>query len=203
MKRNWLIYLVIFSLALNLGTIGTFAYLRHQDQREKFAGPPPPPLPLRSLWRELNLDDSQRQALRGLFPNHHRKVGEIRQELAQKRQELFNLIQEETTPETTIRAKVQEISSLQGSLEEEMVRFMLAFKKNLNHQQQAVFLNKLQARLCGPEGVCGPMGTGFGRHPGGGRGHGRGRGMGPGMGPGPGPGPEDGPPPPPPLESPR
>jgi Spy/CpxP family protein refolding chaperone len=187
-KRDWLIYLVIFSLALNLGTIGTFAYLRHQDQQQKAATPVPPPPPMRSLWRELNLDNSQRQALRGLFPEHRRKVDEVRQELTQKRQELFNLIQNDATPMSAIQAKIQEISALQGSLEEEMVRFMLAFKKNLNPQQQAAFLNKLQAHLCGP-GACGPMmGPGFGRH--------RGRGMGRGMGP-------EGGPPPPPLENPR
>ena len=56
MKRNWLIYLVIFSLALNLGTIGTIVYLRYQDHRQPFAGSGPPPLPMKSLWRESNLD---------------------------------------------------------------------------------------------------------------------------------------------------
>ncbi len=186
MKRDWLIYVVIFSLALNLGTIGTFAYLRHQDQQEKAAMQvSPPPMPLRALWRELNLDASQRQTLHSLFPEHRRKIDEIRRQLAQKRQELFDLIKDDATPMNAIRAKVQEISGLQGSLEEEMIRFMLAVKKNLNPQQQAVLLNKLQARMCGPGSACGPMGPGFERH--------RGRGMGPGMGPGTGPPPPEGP----------
>ena len=194
MKQNWLIYLVIFSLALNLGTISTFAYLRHQDQHDKGVGPVPPP-PLRALWRELNLDNSQRQALRCLFPEHRQKVNEVRQELAQKRQELFNLIQNDATPMSAIQAKVKEISALQGSLEEEMIRFMLAFRKTLNPQQQAALLSKLQTHLCGP-GACGPMmGSGFGRH----RDRGMGRGLGPGMGMGPG----GGPPPAPPMEGPR
>ncbi len=186
MKRNWLLYVVIFSLALNLGTIGTFAYLRHQDQQEKTAmPPPPPPLPLRTLWRELNLDASQRQALHSMFPEHRRKIDEIRLQLAQKRLELLDLIKDEATPMSAIRAKIQEISALQGSLEEEMIRFMLAVKKNLNPQQQAAFMSKLQTRMCGPDSACGPMGPGFGRH--------RGRGTGPGMGPGTGPPPPEGP----------
>ncbi len=41
MKRDWLIYLVMFSLALNLGTIGTIVYLRYQDQQKLAAGPAP------------------------------------------------------------------------------------------------------------------------------------------------------------------
>jgi len=189
MKRDWLIYLVIFSLALNLGTIGTFAYLRYQDQREKAVTQgPPPPTPLRALGRELNLDRSQRQALRDLFPEHRRKVTQIREALINKRQEFFDLIKEDSTPWSAIQAKIQEISALQGGLEEEMTRYLLALKRKLNPQQQAAFLSKLQGRLCGPEGACGPLEPGFGGHH---RPH-RGHGMGPGMGPGP-----------PPLEDPR
>ena len=83
----------------------------------------------------------------------------------------------ESTPWSAIQAKIQEISSLQGGLEEEMARFMLEFKKNLNPEQHAAFLTLLQKRLgCGPEG-CGPDG----------------RRRGPGMGPGPGRGPRGGP----------
>jgi Spy/CpxP family protein refolding chaperone len=191
-KRDWLLYLVIFSLALNLGTIGTFAYLRSQDQAQQAkvaASRPPRPLPLRALGRELGMDHAQRQALRGLFPEHHQKVAEVRRELAQKRQELLDLMRNDNTPWSAIQGKIREISSLQGTLEEEMTRFMLAVKKNLNPRQQAAFLNMLQIRMCGPGDACGPMGPGFGRH----RRPGRDRGMGPGMGRGMGP--EGGPPP--------
>jgi Spy/CpxP family protein refolding chaperone len=141
------------------------------------------------LWRELNLDDSQRQVLRRLFPEHHQQVKAVRQELGQKRQELIELMKNDATPWSAIQAKIREISALQGSLEEEMTRFMLAVKKNLNPQQQAALLNLLQIRMCGAGDTCGPMGSGFGRH----RSSGMGRGMGQGMGPGPGPG--GGPPP--------
>jgi Spy/CpxP family protein refolding chaperone len=149
----------MFSLALNLGTIGTIVYLRSQDHQKLAAGPASPPLPMKSLWRELKLDESQRQALRHLFPEHHQKVKAVRQELSQKRQELFDLMKAESTPWSAIQAKVQEISTLQGSLEEEMARFMLEFKKDLNPEQHTAFLTLLQTRLgCGPEGDCGPDG---------------------------------------------
>ena len=180
MKRDWLIYLVMFSLALNLGTIGTIVYLRYQDHWQLAAVPAPPTLPPKSLWRELKMDESQRQALRRLFPEHHQKVKALREELVQKRLELFDLIKNDATPWSAIQAKVQEISALQGSLEEEMARFMLAFKKNLNPEQHTAFLNLVQTRLgCGPEGACGPGGPGDGRRRGPGMGPGLGRGMGP------------------------
>jgi Spy/CpxP family protein refolding chaperone len=190
-KKNWLLYLVIFSLALNFGTIGTFAYVRYQD-RQGPAARGEPPLPMRALWGELKLEPSQRQALRGLFPEHRRKVEALRDGLAQKRLELFDLIKADAAPWDAIQAKIKEISALQGSLEEEMTRFLLEFKKHLTPEQRAALLSRVETRLeCGPGGreACG-----FGRR----GGPGPRRGMGP-HGPPPGP-PPDVPPGPPPPE---
>ncbi len=169
MKRNWLLYLVIFSLALNLGTIGTLVYLRHQDQRQTSTREALPPLPMRDLWGRLNLDSEQRQALRGLLPEHRRQVHEMREKLAQKRLELFDLIKSENPAWSDVQAKVREISQFQGNLEEEMARFLLEFKKHLRPEQGAAFLGVVQGRLCrtkgrhhgpGPGGMRGPGGMG-------------------------------------------
>ncbi len=147
MRRNWLLYLVIFSLALNFGTIGTFAYLRYQDQAQRLARQLPPPLPLRELWQTLKLDEAQRQALRHLAPEHRDKVGAIRHELFQKRQEFFDLLKAETPDQAAIQAKIGEISTLQGQLEEELVRFLLEVRKNLKPEQNAAFLDLVRTRL--------------------------------------------------------
>jgi len=179
MKRYWLLYLVIFSLALNLGTISTLVYLRY---REPTAGAAKelPPMPMRELWGALKLEPEQRQALRELFPDHRRRVMEVRLALAQKRQELFDLLQQESPADAALKAKVQEISTLQGQLEEEMTRFLLELKKRLKPEQHQAFLKLVQARL--ERGGLGPPHGPRGRH----WGRGPGMGMGPGMGP-PGP----------------
>ena len=185
MRRNWLLYLVIFSLALNFGTIGTFVYLHYQDQAQRLSRDLPPPLPMRDLWQTLKLDETQRQAVRGLFSQHRAKVEAIRSELFQRRQELFELLKAETPALPVIHAKIEEISASQGKLEEELVRHLLEFRKELKPEQRTAFLNLVQTRLDKAlGGPCGPMG---GRR---GPWHGR-PGLappGPGMGPGPGPG---------------
>jgi Spy/CpxP family protein refolding chaperone len=196
MKRDWLLYLVIFSLALNFGTIGTFAYLRYQDQKPAVGKEFPPPMGLRELWHGLNLNQAQRQDLRRLLPDHRRRVRAIRGELAQKRQELFDLIKGEAPALNAIQAKIREISTLQGKLEEEMVRFLLELKTRLSPEQHAAFVSLVQGRLeraLGGRGRCGP-----GR-----RGRMMRRGPGPGGPPPPPPGGgPGGPPPPPPGGSP-
>ncbi len=176
MKRNWLLYLVIFSLALNFGTIGAFVYLRFQDRGQRLYHGIPAPLPMRALWGALKLEDSQRQALHSLLPEHRGKIAEIRSALFLKRQELFDLLKSETPAMSEVRAKIGEISALQGELEEEQMRFLLEIRKGLKPEQKVAFLDLIQGRLnqalagtCGPPGWPGPR---------------PGPRMGPGMGPG-------------------
>ncbi len=148
MRRDWLLYLVIFSLALNLGTIGTFAYLRWQDQQVE---PPPPeeaPLPFRRMIRELNLDQQQRQTLMGLVPEHRRKVRELHQELMQQRRALFDLLKQERLPQwPPVQAKIQEIGGLQIRLEEEKVQHLLEVQKNLQPGQRQILMTNLEKKL--------------------------------------------------------
>lgn len=171
MKRNWLLCLVIFSLALNLGTIGAFAYLRYQDRRDAALRPgPAPPMHLRELWGRLNLDPEQRRDLDHLFPEHRRRVWEQRGLLAQKRQELFELIRGEEPAWPVVCGKVREISELQGKLEEEVLRFLLDVRKRLKPEQRAAFAGLVERRLMpvlgGMGGPCGPGRRGPGRGPG-------------------------------------
>jgi Spy/CpxP family protein refolding chaperone len=180
-KPNWLLYLVIFSLALNFGTIGAFAYLRYQDRGQwLYHGMPPSP-PMRALWGALKLDDSQRQAIRGMLPEHRGKIAEIRSALFVKRQELFDLLKGETPDMSQVRAKIGEISTLQGELEEEEVRFLLEVRKELKPAQKVAFLDLIQRRL--NQALAGPHG------PRGWAGHKPDPRLGPGGGPGNLPGP--------------
>lgn len=180
MKRNWLLYLVIFALALNLGTIGVFAYLRSQDRQATAALKAQRPVQLRDLWLALKLDPEQRQTLRRLVPEHRRRVHQLRREMMAKRQELFNMLKGEDPEWSAIKAKIQEISAVQGRLEEEVVQFLLECKKHLRPEQQAAFINLVDRRL-GHHHRHGHWGRGMGpRGPHGGHGLGRGPGMGPG-----------------------
>jgi Spy/CpxP family protein refolding chaperone len=112
MKRNFWICLLVFSLALNLGGVATFAYMRYQDR----ASPAEPTQlqPFQEMWGPLNLEPGQKQALGSLLPEHRRRVRDLREELAQKRFELFEMVKEGATAWPAIQEKLREVSVLQG-----------------------------------------------------------------------------------------
>jgi Spy/CpxP family protein refolding chaperone len=158
MKRNWLLYLVIFSLALNLSTVGALVYYWYQ--------PPPEPGPreagrhpgsLMGFLHSLNLDPDQEKLLKQSFPPHRQQIKTLRQQLTQQRQRLYELINQPQPNEAEIAAQITVINNIQNALEQETARFLLEIKRNLRPEQQEALLQRVGQRLCGP-GFCGPNG---------------------------------------------
>ena len=152
MKRNLWISLMVFSLALNLGGLVTFGYLRYHGHQEVMADQNQPPQSLREIWRTLNLETEQRRVLESLLPEHRRRVRDLRAELAQRRFELFGMIKEGAAAWPGIQEQVKELSVLQGKLEEEVLRFSLAFQEHLKPEQKAAFITFLERRMPNVQG---------------------------------------------------
>ena len=152
MKRNLYIYLLVFSLALNLGGLAAFGYLRLQGHGEARKGQGPLPPPPQEIWRTLNLGTEQRRVLESLLPEHRRRVRDLRAELGQKRFELFEIIKEGAAAWPGIQEKVKEVSMLQGKLEEEVLRFSLDFQEHLKPEQRAAFITFVERHMPNVQG---------------------------------------------------
>ena len=87
-----------------------------------------------------------------MLPEHRRRIRDLRAELAQKRFELFEMTKEGTAVWPAIQEKVREVSVLQGKLEEEVLRFSLAFQEHLKPEQKAAFITFMERRLPGARG---------------------------------------------------
>ncbi|OGP75740.1 MAG: hypothetical protein A2Y80_09370 [Deltaproteobacteria bacterium RBG_13_58_19] len=167
MKRNYWICLLVFSLALNLGGLATFAYMRYQDRAS--IREPMQLQTFREMWGPLNLEPGQQQALGSLLPEHRRRVRDLRAELAQKRFELFEMTKEGTAAWPAIQEKVREVSVLQGKLEEEVLRFSLAFQEYLKPEQKTAFFTSMERLMVHAQGGKGRMGPRWKKEMGGGR----------------------------------
>lgn len=166
MNRNLLNWLLAVSLALNIGVLATYVYLRHQERAspEERAQMKP----FREMWGPLNLEPGQQQALRGLLPEHRRRMRELRRELAQKRRELCDLARLGTAAWPDIREKIGSISTLQGQLEEEVLRFCLTFQEHLNPKQKTAFFASMERLMVHAQGGKGRMGPKWRKDMGGG-----------------------------------
>ncbi|MCK9378115.1 MAG: periplasmic heavy metal sensor [Syntrophobacterales bacterium] len=150
MKRNFWIYLLVFSLALNLGGLATYVYMRYQTRG--FWRESAPQKLFQEMWGSLNLEPGQKQALESLLPEHRRRVRELREGLAQKRRELFEITKEGTDAWPAMQAKVKEVSALQGQLEAEVLRFCLAFQEHLKPEQKGAFIMFVERRMINAQG---------------------------------------------------
>jgi Spy/CpxP family protein refolding chaperone len=103
------------------------------------------------MWGPLNLEPAQTQALKSLLPDHRRRAPDLRMELAGQRSELFEMAKEGAAAWPDIRAKVKEVSALQGKLEEEVLRFCLAFQEHLKPEQRAAFISSMERRMFKPQ----------------------------------------------------
>jgi Spy/CpxP family protein refolding chaperone len=152
MKRNFWICLLVFSLALNLGGLAAFGYLHLQSHGEAMTDQNPPPRPMGEMWKSLNLEPGQKQALENLLPEHRRRIRDLRAELSQKRIELFEMLKVGAAAWPRIQEKVREVSALQGKLEEEVLRFSLAFQAHLKPEQRAAFITFVERRMPNVQG---------------------------------------------------
>ncbi|MGQ9920903.1 MAG: Spy/CpxP family protein refolding chaperone [Desulfobacca sp.] len=156
MKRNWLLYLVIFSLALNIGTIGVLVYGRWQH-------PPttsPPDRPGHGFLRllhSLQLDSQQQELLKQIYPGHRQQINALRQQIALERQRLIEIFSESAPPVGEIANQITVINNLQNALEQELARFLVEFKQCLRPEQQELLLQQVRRRLCDPR-FCRPPG---------------------------------------------
>jgi Spy/CpxP family protein refolding chaperone len=170
MKRNWLIFILVCSMGLNMGTIASFAYWRYGSQPGLDLKHQASPVPFRELMRSLNLGPEQRQIARGLLPEHQQRIRDLRLGLAKQRQELFELLQEGAPSWPAVKDKTRAISDLQGKLETEMVQFFLGFRNCLKPEQKIAFMEFMEHHL-----VAGQDGKGRSHGPWGPRGRSGGR----------------------------
>jgi Spy/CpxP family protein refolding chaperone len=146
-KRSWLPFLLVFSFALNLATIGSLVYLSRQDVQDAGRQPTGPPLTVKKLCRSLLLQAEQCRQFRTIMPEHQKRRQDLRKELAREQGELWELIKQDSPSWPAIQSKIRDISLLQTKEEEEVVQLCLEFQRHLQPEQRAVYLRLLEGQL--------------------------------------------------------
>ena len=178
MKEKLIIFLLIFSLTVNVAALITMGYFWGRGERSReavFRGRDKPPL----LRGELSLDEIQQRKMRGMRGSLFEEIKPVRDEMEAKREDLVNLL---TTEEPDLRAidqKIGEINVLQSQVQHAVIDTLLREKDFLDPKQPEQYFDVISRRLC-PNRFF--MGRGRGRGIERGDGSGSGRGLGQGMG---------------------
>jgi Spy/CpxP family protein refolding chaperone len=147
MKRSWLFFLLIFSLALNLASLVSLVYLSRQDVQDVGRRQPGAPLTMKELCRSLPLQAEQCRQFRSMMPEHQQRRQDLQVRLVREQTELWQLMKQDSSSWPAIQGKIKEINSLQTMVEEEAGRLCLEFKKHLQPAQRVVYLKLLERQL--------------------------------------------------------
>ena len=178
MKEKLIIFILIFSLTVNVAALITMGYLWGKDNVVKQGssmvdGPS-------SLLSGLALDTRQRGKMRSLRQSFQEETSPMRNTLISKREELVTLLNGETLDRSAIEQKLKEINEIQYQIQEAVIDNLLEEKASLNPRQQKRYGEFICSELC--QGRCAMDRGSGGCRCGTGKGQNRGRGMGRGEG---------------------
>jgi Spy/CpxP family protein refolding chaperone len=178
MKEKIIIFIMIFSLTINVAALLTMGYFWGRDymsRKDSFEGGEPPP-----LTAGLSLDNRQRGKMRGLRKAFLQETTPIQDTLMIKRGELANHLNAKDPDRPAINQTLREINELQLQIQLAVTDNLLKEKAFLEPGQQKQYGTRICNELC--QGSCameqgaGACQCGTGRE--GKRGMGRGRGAG-------------------------
>jgi len=148
MKVKILIGVLLFLIAVNLATIGSYVYFR-------FTGPPPGHLFNRELRGrrpfnrgpggppELRLNRRQRQQLFKQLSEFRRETQSQRRKINRIERKTFQLIQQDLVPVDSVNANLKEISDIRLEISRHIIKKMIAAKSYLTPKQQHEFYNAI------------------------------------------------------------
>ena len=184
MKEKLIIFLLIFSLTVNVAALITMGFLwgkggRSRETVSRRMGESP------RLGSRLSLDKVQQRKMRGMRGSLFKGIKPIRDELEAKREDLVNLLTLEEPDRSAIDEKIVEIDALQSQIQRAVIENLLREKEFLNPEQQKQYFDVISRSLSPNRFFMGRgQGRGMGRGDGSGRGQGQGLGMGMGDGSG-------------------
>ncbi|HEX9972804.1 MAG TPA: periplasmic heavy metal sensor [bacterium] len=146
MSKKTLGWLLVFSVILNISTIGTFSYFRwmktgksrsfshKRDHRDYFN-------------QQLGLTAAQADSMENLRSRFWQEIKPLRMQLDQARQELFQVLKQDSLGDQKINLKIDEISEIQKLMQRKTIENFLQHQSILTPEQNKKFIEIMSSRL--------------------------------------------------------
>lgn len=141
MSTRFTQFLLALSLLLNCFVLAGFVYRSWIAPPEVAVGGPPPPLasrpsPLELLSQDLKLDDSQRQALRGLFDRYTASRRDRVREIQKIREQMQAEMQKGSIDTSRVDALVDQMTPLRAAQQKENLQAIAELAPKLRPDQR-------------------------------------------------------------------
>ena len=143
MKKKFLLFLLVGSLALNLGFLAVYG--------RKFFHTPPPnatACPLTAsyvhLYTFLGLDEEQLRRIETMAHGFHMRIEEISGRIIEKRDCLLHELEKDATDRAAIDAIHRDIAALQSEMQELVVAHIIEMKGIMTPEQRSKFFTSME-----------------------------------------------------------
>jgi Spy/CpxP family protein refolding chaperone len=143
-RNNFLKYILILSLLLNVSLLGAAGYTHYQQSRSHLAAPISCDHHSNYLFQELSLKPEQIKLFQEKAESFHGALNRKRQAVNQLRESLFGLMGADNPDHKAIEAAITRINSNQHDMQMMVVAHMLEFKAMLDKDQQKKFLSLIK-----------------------------------------------------------
>jgi hypothetical protein len=144
MKDTWLKIILIFSLAVNFSVLGALGYtLAKQYWGNRTESPVLQEIPPQDVPPQVR---QSRSAFRKRMLQERLRVRDARDQLAR-------LLMVQPPDRQKIQDKIQDIATLQGKIQQDVVDQILAETAAMPPEQRRLYLSNIQGRMC--QGRCG------------------------------------------------
>jgi Spy/CpxP family protein refolding chaperone len=146
MSKKTLTWLLVFSVILNISTIGTFSYFKwmkteksrsfshKRDHRDYFN-------------KQLGLTEAQSDSMESLRSRFWQDIKPLRGQLDQARKDLFQVLKQDSLDDQKLNVKIDEISEIQKLMQRKTIENFLQHQSILTPEQNKKFIEIMSSRL--------------------------------------------------------
>lgn len=151
MRNNFIKYLLVLSVLLNISFLGAAMYTRYKSP--SLPGSSPDCGPHGSyLFEQLTLSPEQTKVLHQKALSFRGSLDQKRQAVFQMRTALFSLLREDQPDSRGIEESIRRINNQQQDIQKMVIAHIVEFKNILRKDQQQKFLDLIEKAMAGRKG---------------------------------------------------
>jgi hypothetical protein len=139
MRGKGLIFVLVFSLAINASILGGMAYHYYRDASLTKEAPCPLSPAHQHLYQQLSLSASQLAKMDSMAHRFHGRLTEFEAVMKGKNERLVGLLEQKEVDPGQVEQLQKEIVAIQADIQKEIIAHILETKQVLDSKQQKQF----------------------------------------------------------------